>query len=64
MPKDSTSLVRSVINQLDPFRSFEEILLEMDLSAEELLRVVRHLLYWRQGILIFPVNNERKYRMR
>jgi hypothetical protein len=55
LPNDATPLIRQAIKIIDPIKNFATICLENGLTFEEIVIVVKHLLYWGLGKIISPV---------
>ncbi|CAI2362916.1 unnamed protein product [Moneuplotes crassus] len=55
LPSDTSRLLVTVITCISPLKSFSEICLETELSIDEVLRCAKHLLYWNQAKLIYPI---------
>jgi len=55
LPPDASRLLVRVITCISPLKSFSEICLETELLMDEILRCVKHLLYWKHAKLIYPI---------
>lgn len=63
LPNDCSRLLIKVITALSPLKSLEEISLSTEMSLDEIIRWVKHLLYWKQGKLIYPIRVDNIYRV-
>jgi hypothetical protein len=63
LPPDCSRLLVKVLTSISPLSSFQDTALETEMSFEEIARCVKHLLYWKQGKLIYPIQVNNIYRV-
>ena len=55
LPPDASRMLVRFITCISPLKSFADISLETELSLEEIFRCAKHLIYWKQAKLIYPI---------
>ena len=60
---DSSKLLIKVLILMTPLKSFKELSLETDITLDEIMLCVKHLLYWNQGKIIYPIRVDNIYRV-
>ena len=60
---DCSKLLIKVLITMTPLKSFDELSLETEISLDEIMIWVKHLLYWNQGKIIYPIRVDNVYRI-
>ena len=60
---DSSKLLIKVLILMTPLKSFKELSLETDITLDEIMLCIKHLLYWNQGKIIYPIRVDNIYRV-
>jgi Nitrogen Permease regulator of amino acid transport activity 3 len=58
---DCTPLVEEAIYMITPTKSLSQICVEHGLAYSELLKVAKHLVYWNQAKIIYPITLQQVY---
>lgn len=61
LPDDSTPLVKHFLSILKSTKNFEQMCAEHGLQFSEIVKVVKHLVYWGLGRLIYPIQSGNVY---
>jgi hypothetical protein len=55
LPDDCSPLLVETIKLINPIRSLSELCVEYGTSYSEILKAARHLVFWRQARIIYPI---------
>ena len=53
LPNDSTPLLKHCLEIISPMRTFEQMCVENGLTFDEMVKIVKHLIFWDLGKLIY-----------
>jgi len=57
LPNDSTPLLKICLEIISPMRTFEQMCVENGLTLHEMVKTVKHLIFWDLGKLIYPITS-------
>lgn len=63
LPNDATPLLKSCLQMLNPLMSFEQMCTQDTLTFEEVVKVVKHFVFWGFGRVIYPIKTTSVYRI-
>lgn len=57
LPNDSTPLLKHCLEIISPMRTFEQMCVENGLTFDEMVKIVKHLIFWDLGKIIYPITS-------
>lgn len=61
LPDDSTHLLNECVKILNPLRSLSQLCVENGIAYSEMLKVAKHLIFWNQCKIIYPISLKQIY---
>jgi hypothetical protein len=61
LPEDCSPLLVETIRFINPLKSLSELSVEFGTSYSEVLKAARHLVFWRQARIIYPISLKQVY---
>ena len=61
LPEDCSPLLVETIRLINPLKSLSELCVEYGTSYSEVLKAARHLVFWRQARIIYPISLKQVY---
>ena len=61
LPDDCSPLLVETIRLINPLKSLSELCVEYGTAYSEILKAARHLVFWRQARIIYPISLKQVY---
>lgn len=61
LPEDCSPLLVETIRLINPLKSLSDLCVEHGTSYSEVLKAARHLVFWRQARIIYPISLKQVY---
>lgn len=61
LPDDCTPLVEEALCLVTPTKSMSQMCVEHGLAYSEILKVARHMVFWNQAKIIYPITLQQVY---
>jgi len=61
LPEDCSPLLIETIKLINPLKSLSELCVEYGNAYSEILKAARHLVFWNQGRIIYPITLKQIY---